>query len=861
MWLTIGVGSFDVIETVAGGGTMDGPATSAFMSWPHATFVLPTHANGNATSPVTLYIADRLTSRIRRVNETGMMSSIAGSGAVAYGGNGGPARSAALNQPNHVIALRAANVNDSDSVILFIADSGNHCVRRVDANGIISTFAGSAAAGFSGDNGPAVAARFNYPTGLAAVVGPNGSGIEGLDALYIADFKNHRIRRINSSGIVGTVAGNGSPGFSGDFGHATQAKLNFPSNVFVLCRTNSSVPGCFVWLFIADQNNHRIRAVNDQGVIWTVAGDGSLSTLQNPWGIHGYAERGDFGNDSSVVLFVTDSGNNRIVRLSLDGNVTTVAGTGVAEFSGDGGDALAAGLNYPVNVFVHRTSATNEVDKLTTLYVTDRSNNKIRRIDETGHIWTVAGTNSNSFGGDGGPATSAMLSGPFIEALETDNCTSHDKKCVMLYIADSNSQRIRRVDDAGIITTVAGTGDPGHSGDGGPATKAMLQNPSGVSAALSRAPQAQRSHVLIFIADSGNHRVRCATDGGVIVTVAGTGLAGNTGDGGLATAARLNQPLSVAAVVYAQHANCTQNVTLFIADHGNHRIRRVEPDGKISTIAGKGTSGFSGDGGLATAAQLNRPAFVCALVRPALNLTNFERNVTLYIADGYNHRIRKVDEYGNISTVAGSGALGSGGDGGPATAAAMKWPWGVHAIYHNGSTVNDSAVTVFIGDASNHRVRRVDPEGFMWNVAGSGAGGFNGDGLPLATTRLYKPHNMVAIVNTWRDAADETVTLFIADSLNNRIRKVSAYTPSTAPSASPSQSPSSTSTITTTASCTTSPSQAPTDSHSSSPTSERASIRATPYPSASTSPQSPADKCQEAGLASDCDVVIVEISM
>ena len=297
-----------------------------------------------------------------------------------------------------------------------------------------------------------------------------------------------------------------------------------------------------------------------------------------------------------------------------------------------------------------------------------------------------------------------------------------------LYIADTSNNRIRKVDTAGVITTVAGSGTYGFSGDGGAATSARLSFPYGVT------PDGAGN---LYIADTWNHRIRKVDTSGNISTVAGSGTAGFGGDGGsaTATAARLNLPGSVVLDALGN---------LYIADRLNNRIRKVDTAGVITTVAGSSTTGaFGGDGGAATAGQLNTPAGVA-----------LDRSGNLYIADRDNRRIRKVDTAGVISTVAGTGTLGFSGDGGAATAARLSSPSGV---------VVDWAGNLYIADQDSHRIRKVDTAGGISTVAGTGTSGFSGDGGAAVAARLNAPYGV---------AVDGSGNLYIADGLNNRIRKV-----------------------------------------------------------------------------------------
>jgi hypothetical protein len=339
--------------------------------------------------------------------------------------------------------------------------------------------------------------------------------------------------------------------------------------------------------------------------------------------------------------------------------ITTVAGNGTGAFSGDGGPATAASLWLPLNV---------AVDGSGNFFIADAENHRVRRVDaSTGIITTAAGNGAQGFSGDGGSATAASLYFPWDVAL--DNAGK-------LFIVDSFNNRIRRVDaNSGIITTVAGNGAQGFSGDGGPATAASLFRPQSV---------ALDSSGNLFIADSSNSRIRKVNAStGIITTVAGNGTFGFSGDGGPATAASMWGPASVAL---------DSSGNLFFSDIENHRIRRVAAStGIITTVAGTGTSGYSGDGGPATAASFTD------------TLVAIDGSGNLFIPDKYNYRVRRVDaSTGIITTVAGTGTSGYSGDGGPATAAALNQPQGAAV---------DSAGNLFIVDNGNNRIRRVGTAG------------------------------------------------------------------------------------------------------------------------------------------------------
>jgi hypothetical protein len=338
-----------------------------------------------------------------------------------------------------------------------------------------------------------------------------------------------------SDGIITTVAGNGTNGYSGDGGPATNAGLNDPSGVAV---------DAFGNLFVADASTKVIREVGTNGIITTVAGGGT-----NGLGDGGAATKAELNNphgvavDASGNLFIVDTANQRIRKVGTNGIITTVAGNGTPGYSGDGGPATSAELNYPHGV---------AVDASGNLFIADYDNNVIRKVGANGIITTVAGNGTSGYSGDGGLATQAELAWPSGVAVDTSG---------NLFIADWGNNRMREVGTNGIITTVAGNGTNGYSGDGGAATNAELSGPSGVAVDTSGN---------LFIADASTNVIREVGTDGIITTVAGNGIAGFSGDGGLATEAELAYPAGVAV---------DASGNLFIADEQNQRIRVVVPSG------------------------------------------------------------------------------------------------------------------------------------------------------------------------------------------------------------------------------------------------------------------------------------------
>jgi uncharacterized protein (TIGR03437 family) len=617
--------------------------------------------------------------------------------------------------PQYIAADRAGN-------LFFVVHSA---VLRLDAvTGISTLVAGNGVPGFSGDNGPATSAQVGGPRGLA---------VDSAGNVYIADSYANRVRKV-SNGVITTVAGNGTPGFSGDNGPAISAQLAQPFGLAVDSAGN---------LYIADWGNSRIREVSN-GVITTVAGNGTCCLLND----NGPATSAqitlpeDIAVDSAGSLYISDFVHHSVRKVS-GGVITTVAGNGTQGYSGDNGPAISAELAGPYGI---------AVDAASNLYIGDAPANRVRKVSG-GVITTVAGNGLPGYSGDNGPAASAQLNYPYGVSVDAAG---------NLYIADSNNYRIRKV-SGGMITTVAGNGTTGFGGDNGPATSAQLQ-PTGVAVDAAGS---------LYIADALNNRIRKVSNG-VITTVAGNGTPAFSGDNGPATNAELYLPYGVAV-------DAASN--LYIADTFNYRIRNVS-GGVITTVAGNGTEGFGRDTGPATSSPLYYPYGVAVdsagnlyiadtdnqRIRkvsngvistvagdgPSPDYLSFPQGVAvdsagnLYIADTNNHSIRKVSN-GVMTTVAGNGTHGFSGDNGPATSAQLYYPSGVAV---------DSAGNLYIADTSNSRIRKVS-NGAIVTVAGNGEFAFSGDGGLATSAQLYGPRGV---------AVDSAGNVYVADTNNGRIR-------------------------------------------------------------------------------------------
>ena len=506
---------------------------------------------------------------------------------------------------------------------------------------------------------------------------------------------------------ISTIAG--ASRYLGDGGLAVDASLYAPEGMAL----DSSGD-----LFIADTYNNVIREIDaSTGTITTVAGSG-ICGYSGDGGAAANAQLNDptaVAVDAAGNVFIADSGNDVIREVNQStGVITTVAGNGIDGYSGDGAAAIGAELDFPCAV---------AVDALGHVFIADSGNDVVREVDlSTGLISTVAGNGTSGYSGDGAAATTAQLGYPTGVAVDAAGS---------LFIADRGNNVIRAVDlSTGVISTVAGNGTSGYSGDGAAAGSAQLSGPSGV--AVDAAGN-------LFVADSGNNVVReVDLSTGLISTVAGNGSGGYSGDGGEATRAELNDPAAIAADSAGD---------LFLGDSLDNALREVDAaTGLIHTIAGNGAGNDSGDGGAATSTELYDPLDVAA-----------DGAGNCFVADSSNNAIREVNlSTGVVTTVAGDGAWGYGGDGGAAASAQLNDPTGLAV---------DAAGDLFIADSGNNVVREVNlASGAISTVAGNGTWGYGGDGGAAASAQLNDPTGLAV--------DDATGDLFIADSGNNVIREV-----------------------------------------------------------------------------------------
>jgi sugar lactone lactonase YvrE len=735
-----------IIRTIAGTGSAsfsgdNGPASSAQLFNPQG---LTVDGSGN------IYFADTRNNRVRRIDATtGIITTIAGTGAPSFSGDNGPAFAAALNNPLAVAIDPAGN--------LFIADYTNNRIRKVAAGtNLISTVAQPSA-----------------PTGLA---------LDDAGNLYIASA-NQILKLDALTSVLSIIAGTGPQGFSGDGGPATAATLRAAYGVAVDFNRN---------VYIADKDNNRIRKIETgTGIITTVA-----ANLAAPAGL---------ATDAMGNVYIAEYGGHRIHKLTVaDGLVTTVAGTGSPAYSGDNGPATAARLNYPVGV---------AVDGIGNLYIGDNLNNRIRFVDLTtpaltlSPVWTnlPATATSGLLDIRTTPTSSLWLASTNVNWLSLPQSSGTG---MLTYDATANTAVTNRSAIITVSTVPALVVQSGVAASLAPAsatlapaatsgTIALTVTPAVSWTATSSAPwltvtpaSGTGNQSLTFSATANTATIgRTATlliagqpftvnqsalngaatswgaiGNGIIRTIAGTGLPGVTGDGGPATAARLASP---------QGLEFDANGNIFFADTTNNRIRRIDAaTGLISAVA----TGLNNPLDVAIDSQGNvlftdysnnrvlRISAANGAVSPLL--TGIPGPIGIAVDPSDNifivetaGAVRRIDAATGVSfRIAGTGAPGFSGDNGPAHLAQFRSPYGI-AI--------NAAGDLFIADKDNHRIRKITGTGIVTTIAGTGAPGFSGDGGPATAAQLNTPANL---------AVDPAGNLYFSDYGSNRVRKIDAAT-------------------------------------------------------------------------------------
>ena len=581
------VNTSGIISTVAGTGSAgySGDGLAATLAQLNQPSDVATDTAGN------IYIDDRFNYRVRKINTSGIITTVAGDGGIASPVFGGPATATSLGYPFRIAVDKNGN--------LFVASYANWHIMKIDVAGILTNIAGTGSYGYSGDGGPATAATFSAPCGLA---------LDSTDNVYFSDINAGRIRRVDAvTGIITTAVGTGLSGYTGDGGPATAAEISDPEGLAFDADNN---------LYIADLANNRVRMVNPSGIISTFAGQNGLFGEGYPAVNAELTFPLNLTTDAAGNVYLADIYNHRVRMINAStGKITTVAGAGISgyedAFSGDGGAATLAHIYYPSAV---------AVDAAGNLYICDQDNQRIRKVSSSGIISTIAGNGTVGYAGNGTSALTAEFHYPTGIAVDAAG---------NVYVCDNNNHRVRKINTSGTITTLAGNGVAGYNGDGIPATMAQLNYPADVAVdAMGN----------VYLSDQGNNRIRVIDTTGVINTIAGDGTPGNSGDGGPAIAAQLWIP---------QGIKIDNAGNIFIADNGNNTIRMVSAAGIITTLAGSGSRGFSGDGGPAISATLNNPSGV------AVDLMG-----NVYIADGGNNRVRKVNISSLSVTVTKAGLSG-----------------------------------------------------------------------------------------------------------------------------------------------------------------------------------------------------------
>lgn len=681
-----------------------GPATSAAVGLLGVAF-----HNGN------LYLTDG--ARIRMIAPTGVITTVVGlldpvahQPIAGFSGDGGPALGAQIRGVSYVEFDSAGN--------LFIVDAGNSCIRKVtarvaggaaqplDGSEIITTVAGTPlSVGNSGDSNPATSAKLNSPRAIAFNAGGD---------FYIVDSGNNNVRRVDAAGIITTVAGTGTAGFSGDTMPAINATFNLPLGVSVDPGTGD--------VYVADVLNNRVRKITAAtGIITTVAGSGTISSSPSGLGLNegGAAiaanitpAKAKFVNGR---LYLADSGVGMIRHIDpITGTITTLAGVGLASAAlGDGASATSAKLGSgPSGIQDVALDASNN------LFITDASSRRVRFVASSsgpatifgqtvaaGNIATVAGPPSSViFSGDGGPASAAHFFGPGSLCFDPSG---------NLYVIDSGNNRIRRIDPAGTITTVAGNGLPNYDPTlvPGMATAAQLQ-PGNL---------AFHGGALYLT----NNALRVLKVAGNAISVVANTTGTPTGPSGVPSAdgtLAINAEMAAASIAFDKAGN------LYVGDPFNFRIWKIDSTGTVKTVAGSGTVILDRTTILSATARQVRlfgPGFVA-----------FDPNGNLYTTDGPRNRVLKVTANGlnqpldgteSVTIFAGTGVFGFSGDGGPATAAQLNGPVGL---------AFDAAGNLYFNDSSNFRVRKIDTKGIITTVAGTGVASFSGDGGPASSAQI-----------------------------------------------------------------------------------------------------------------------------
>ncbi|MES2947189.1 MAG: hypothetical protein V4858_01485 [Pseudomonadota bacterium] len=641
--------SFTTLAGTAGTviNSVDGTGNAAQFSAPRGLAV--------DSSKGTLYVADSSNHSIRKVTAAGVVTTFSGTAGTAGTAQASPAQ---FSEP-FSLAIDSSGT-------LFVADTNNHAIRKISSAGLVSTLAGGNGPGSA--DGTGAAAKFTEPRAVA---------LDAAGNVYVTDYMNHTVRKVTPAGVVTTLAGSaGNIGFTNGQGSAARFKslqgvaVDSGGNVYVVDGGNRSLrkitPGGLVStlvdgsgtsligeprglaidasgsLYVTDYTSHAVYKLTAAGVGSVLAG-----TAPTPGSADSTTAAAQFNApngvavDSANNVYIADTANNTIRKIA-GGSVTTLAGLAGRSSSRDGAGA-AARFEDPYAV---------ATDGAGNVYVADATDHSIRKITPDGTVTTLAGK-AGTLGSSDGAGAAARFRGP--QGIAADSAGN-------VYVADTGNRTVRKVSPTGVVSTLAGTAGQGGSANGAGAA-ARFSSPYGV---------AVDSGGTVYVVDSADNTVRKITTGGVVSTLAGTpGTLGLTD--GMGTAARFAVPFDLTVDAAGN---------LYICDHGNHAIRKVTPAGVVTTLAGSGTAGYANGNGRAAAFKF--PSGI------AVDSTG-----AVFVADTDNQVIRKISPTGDVTTVGGSGFIGSAD--GAGTAASFYNPKDV-AVDGNGM--------LYVADRNNHTVRK-----------------------------------------------------------------------------------------------------------------------------------------------------------
>jgi streptogramin lyase len=647
-------------------------------------------------------------------NERGIVTTIAGPSFLL---TTGPGTAASFRGPSGVAVDGAGNV--------YVADQFNNMIRKISPSGAVRTLAGTGA--YGSVNGSGATASFSEPTGVALDVKGN---------LYVADFGNNLIRKIDTSGSVSTLAGSGTPASTD--GQGVGASFDAPAGVAVDAAGN---------VYVADEYNNQIRKISPTGFVSTLAGNGNTGSSNGAGTAASFYYPTGVAVDVAGNVYVADWNNNMVRMIDPLGVVTTLAGNGIAGYPN--GPVPGANLDYPYGIAIDATGnlyvgseGLNLIEKISpsgvvvtlagkegdigdangtvseasffsplgvavdaaeNVYVADYGNNLIRKISPSGDVSTLAG--SGAYGSTNSTATASFNSPNGVAVDDIGD----------IYVADYFNNVIRAISPSGVVGTMAGTGSVGAAN--GIDLLATFNYPYGVAVDGSGN---------IYVADVHNNMIRKITSFGEVGTLAGSGKEGHAN--GTGTAASFFSPQGVAV-------DAAGNV--YVADQGNNLIRKITSSGAVTTLAGSGASGSVN--GMGTAASFFGPTGLA--VDAAGNV---------YVADQLNNMIRKINSSGVVSTLAGSGTSGSSD--GTGTGASFYQPSGVCV---------DASGNIYVADQFNNVIRKIIPSGLVVTWAGNGTiGSSNGTGY---TASFNRPTGV---------AVDAVGNVYVADAGNNLIRKI-----------------------------------------------------------------------------------------